>query len=181
MCCSVSGKKYGHLRLLSHTNGAFWCDLFLLACIFYDRETRSAMFTPQKKGWSITPRSSEKNGLLSNPRSLRGSIYGKGKAVVGSELPPPPPQGFLMEKGCDAGENSVETQVWKSFTEAGMLDEASLARKDKEALIERVAKLETEVSREENHKHFFFLNVLSSNKYAKTYFLGFLQQCDDFV
>lgn len=136
--------------------------MFLLACVFYDREIRSMMFTPQKKGWSFTPRSSEKNGLLSNPRSLRGSVYGKGKAIVDSDLPPlpPPPQGFLMEKGCDAGVNSVETQVWKSFTEAGMLDEASLLKKDKEALIDKVARLETEVGREEKSQPFLFLNVL---------------------
>lgn len=102
------------------------------------------MFTPQRKGfpgWSISPRSEV-------PRSVgAGSVSAnrKGKSVVAAIEGPlgPPPLASLGDKGGDVGGGDVV--VWQRFREEGLLDEAALERKDREALSEKLSKLHQEV------------------------------------
>lgn len=77
---------------------------------------RTEMFTPQRNRWPETDR--------------------KGKAIAFSdEIMTPPPQTVLLREDDD----------WRKFKEVGLLDEASLERKDRDALIEKILKLEKEV------------------------------------
>ncbi|XP_058088333.1 nuclear matrix constituent protein 1-like isoform X2 [Magnolia sinica] len=105
------------------------------------------MFTPQRKGWSgwsISPRADgQRNGLvLSNPKSAGG----KGKGVEGSVPLLPPPLDSLDENGGDAAiDGGGDMEVWQRFREAGLLDEVSLEKKDREALFERLSRLEQEL------------------------------------
>lgn len=95
------------------------------------------MFTPQKKNWAFsttTPRSGP------NPRSVD-----KGKSVAFLDGPPPP-RTLLTENHTTAMTVSRgDVEDWRRFTEAGLLDEASLEKKDREALVEKIAKIEREV------------------------------------
>lgn len=100
------------------------------------------MFTPQQKkgwssGWSLSP---------ANPRGSATAVLGKGKGVAeaaaaAAPLPLPPPQASLGENGVDG-----EADVWRRFRDAGLLDESSLQRKDREALAHRISELDKEVS-----------------------------------
>lgn len=76
------------------------------------------MFTPQRNRWPETDR--------------------KGKAIAFSDeiTTPSPPRGLLRED-----------DDWRKFKEVGLLDEASLERKDRDALIEKILKLEKEVNK----------------------------------
>ncbi|XP_072961780.1 nuclear matrix constituent protein 1a isoform X1 [Typha angustifolia] len=96
------------------------------------------MFTPQKKGfsgWTPSP---------VNPRSGVLTAFGKGKSVVDA-TPPPPPQASLGENGGHEGGGSEDAEVWRRFRDAGLLDESALQRKDREALVRRIAELEKEL------------------------------------
>lgn len=108
------------------------------------------MFTPQKKGWSLSPsiRDFNENGLGS-PSNLQGrvgdsaSLKGKGKNVVEE---PRPPQALLGENAGDTiGGWGAEVDAWRHFRDAGLLDESVLQRKDREALIQRINAVEKEV------------------------------------
>ena len=79
------------------------------------------MFTPQpqKSGWFLSPRTAERNG--------------KGKVVA------------LSEENGERPEEVQDAAVWKRFQEAGLLDQASLEKKDREALVQRISKVEAEV------------------------------------
>ncbi|KAJ6987251.1 hypothetical protein NC653_020482 [Populus alba x Populus x berolinensis] len=69
-------------------------------------------------------------------------IGAKGKAVVliDGALPPPPPVGSLSG---NAGELDTEdVEAWRRFREVGLLDEAAMERRDREALLERASRLE---------------------------------------
>lgn len=102
------------------------------------------MFTPQRKQWSpLTPRSDAHRVGFSNPRSAVG---GKGKEVMVVDDPPqlpPPPVSFLNERGpIEVMDDEDNVDDWMRFKEAGFLDEAALERRDREALVERLSKLE---------------------------------------
>ncbi|XP_040995639.1 nuclear matrix constituent protein 1-like isoform X1 [Juglans microcarpa x Juglans regia] len=90
--------------------------------------------TPQRNAWpavTVAPRSTS---------------AGKGKAVAFVEVPeqPPPPQHSLSGKG-SAGLDTGDMEDWKRFREAGLLDETAMERKDREALLDKITKLQNEL------------------------------------
>ncbi|XP_020088122.1 protein CROWDED NUCLEI 1-like isoform X2 [Ananas comosus] len=100
------------------------------------------MFTPQQKkgwssGWSLSP---------ANPRGSAAAALGKGKGVA-EAAPPPPPPPLPAPPHASLGENGVdgEAEVWRRFRDAGLLDESSLQRKDREALAHRISELDKEL------------------------------------
>ncbi|KAK6921802.1 hypothetical protein RJ641_012309 [Dillenia turbinata] len=97
------------------------------------------MFTPQRKSYA---------GVSLTPRNVgeRESVAGKGKAVAVVESPsPPPPLGLLSDSGKRVAMESGEMEDWRRFREVGLLDEASMETKDREALLEKVSKLQNEL------------------------------------
>ncbi|XP_068639151.1 protein CROWDED NUCLEI 1-like isoform X2 [Aristolochia californica] len=96
------------------------------------------MFTPRMKGWpgrSPAPRTDDPRTAL------------KGKSVAAVEATPPPPLASLGQNGANTvpGVGGGESEVWRRFRDAGLLDEASLEKKDREALLQRISKLEDEL------------------------------------
>ncbi|KAK1374558.1 Crowded nuclei [Heracleum sosnowskyi] len=94
------------------------------------------MFTPQRNNWA-SPRSGP------NPRSTN-----KGKSVAFLDGPPPP-RTLLTENhtttvSVSRGDTG-DVEDWRRFTEAGLLDKASMEQKDHQALLEKVAKIEQEL------------------------------------
>ena len=61
--------------------------------------------------------------------------------------PPPPARSILTESHTVAVSRSDigDVEDWRRFTEAGLLDEASMEKKDHQALLEKIAKIEREV------------------------------------
>lgn len=99
------------------------------------------MFTPKRQwpGLSITPKSEA-------PQNPIGSNVGKGKAVAfidGPPDPPPPPTGLLSEDRDMTGVENMED--WRRFREVGLLDESALERRDREALMDRIQRVEREL------------------------------------
>ncbi|XVF42978.1 hypothetical protein PTKIN_Ptkin02bG0003500 [Pterospermum kingtungense] len=109
------------------------------------------MFTPQRKAWpgiTFTPPTDPQRAGVSNTRS--GVVGGKGKAVAFADdlrkNLPPPPVGSLSGKGSlNVRVEEGDVEDWRRFKEAGLLDEASLEKRDHEALLERLSKLEGEL------------------------------------
>lgn len=95
------------------------------------------MFTPRRQwpGPSITPKSEVRTP---NPTGNDELV-----AFINGPPPPPPPTGLLSENGNRADMENMED--WRRFREVGLLDEAALERRDREALKERIQRLEREV------------------------------------
>ncbi|GFP94568.1 putative nuclear matrix constituent protein 1-like protein [Phtheirospermum japonicum] len=98
------------------------------------------MFNTPKRQWggpSMTPKS--------EARSKRNPT-GKDKMVafIDGPAPPPPPTGLLNDNANkdDAAENMED---WRRFREVGLLDEAAMERRDRDALQERAQRLEKEL------------------------------------
>uniref|UniRef100_A0A6N2MR77 Nuclear matrix constituent protein 1-like protein n=1 Tax=Salix viminalis TaxID=40686 RepID=A0A6N2MR77_SALVM len=106
------------------------------------------MFTPQRRpspAITLTPRSGMHRSGGANAGTTSTGIGAKGKAValIDGALPPPPPVGSL---GGNAGELDTEdVEAWRRFREVGLLDEATMERKDREALLEKASRLEKEL------------------------------------
>lgn len=94
------------------------------------------MFTPNRQwtGPSRTPRSEVRTPNPTGKDKLVAFIDGP---------PPPPPRGLLSDNGDRAETENMED--WRRFREVGLLDEAALERRDREALLEKVQRLETEL------------------------------------
>ncbi|KAI3744282.1 hypothetical protein L1987_57359 [Smallanthus sonchifolius] len=103
------------------------------------------MYTTQQRitrsPLSITPRADVQT--FGNPSR---HVSGKGKAVLFIDGPPPPPPlGLLNENGSTPAGEGEGFDDWRRFKEAGLLDEAIMERKDREALIEKADRLEKEL------------------------------------
>lgn len=94
------------------------------------------MFTPNRQwtGPSRTPRSEVRTPNPTGKDKLVAFIDGP---------PPPPPRGLLSDNGDRAETENMED--WRRFREVGLLDEAALERRDREALLEKVQRLEREL------------------------------------
>ncbi|RRT65986.1 hypothetical protein BHE74_00045647 [Ensete ventricosum] len=129
------------------------------------------MFTPQRKGWSPSPRYGDgvDNRMTTpvvNTRTGSGVAFlkGKGKSAVEALPPPPPLQALLGENGSTGVVDQGDAEVWRSFREAGLLDESSLQRKDRDALIHRISELEKEVSGDILHEYQYNMGLLLIEK-----------------
>ncbi|CAH8382928.1 unnamed protein product [Eruca vesicaria subsp. sativa] len=124
------------------------------------------MFTPQRKQWT-TPRSETRSigGVTNNPRNADR----KGKAIAFSEDPvnstlPPPPIGTLTGEVFSRGlADDMDMGDWRRFREVGLLDEASMERKDREALLEKISTLEKELY---GYQHNMGLLLLENKEWA---------------
>lgn len=82
-----------------------------------------------------------------NPSSSmkgKGVVYVDGPAHPPPPLPPPPVS-FLNENGGRDLGSMENMEDWRRFKEVGLLDEAAMERRDREALIEKVSRLEREL------------------------------------
>ncbi|KAK9088500.1 hypothetical protein Scep_027582 [Stephania cephalantha] len=107
------------------------------------------MFTPQRKlsGWSLTPHKS--SGTGGGGDGVERVSKGKGVAFLEG---PAPPLALLGENGGGAGEGREgDAEVWRKFREAGLLDEATLEKKGREALLEKISTLTDELNGYQYH------------------------------
>ncbi|XP_065880190.1 nuclear matrix constituent protein 1 [Euphorbia lathyris] len=110
------------------------------------------MFTPQRRQSSaitLTPRSEVRKSGGTNVPSSNPKFGGKGKAVAFVDgpmpSPPPPPPPFMSLSGDDAMLQADNMEDWMRFREAGLLDEAVMERKDRQALLDKASRLEKEL------------------------------------
>ncbi|KAF9591071.1 hypothetical protein IFM89_001281 [Coptis chinensis] len=104
------------------------------------------MFTPQRKIWSDwtqTPQQTTKKNKNNGSNSSNGkSLKGKGVAFIEG---PPPPLNSLSVGGVEIDDGGEDKEIWQRFREGGGLDDAGYEKKDREALLDRVSKLENEL------------------------------------
>ncbi|KMT08442.1 hypothetical protein BVRB_6g141190 [Beta vulgaris subsp. vulgaris] len=97
------------------------------------------MFTPQRKApW--TPLSSAPTRRTLNSSSEKG----KTPWTPLSSAPTPPPTTSLAASETD-GFDRGNSDDWRKFKEAGLLDESALEKKDHQALLNRISRLEKEL------------------------------------
>ncbi|KAF5182267.1 Crowded nuclei [Thalictrum thalictroides] len=103
------------------------------------------MLTPRRKGWSSGWASTPRNngGITSN--SNRSASKGKAVALFENTPQPPPLSSLGGGREVDMDDGEEDQEVWKKFREEGLLDEATLERRDREALLEKVSRLENEL------------------------------------
>ncbi|XP_073115363.1 nuclear matrix constituent protein 1-like [Elaeis guineensis] len=131
------------------------------------------MFTRQKKGWSLLPRAAERSSgsVPLNPRDGSGMLLnrgnGKGKEIAVAEARPPPPQASPGDdKGAVLARECGEEEVWRSFREAGFLDESVLQRRNCEAFAQRISDLEKELY---DYQYNMGLLLIEKNEWASKY------------
>ncbi|KAF8033135.1 hypothetical protein BT93_D1895 [Corymbia citriodora subsp. variegata] len=99
------------------------------------------MFTPQRKAYpaiSLTPRTEA-------ARSGGGGGKGKAVAFLDGPPPPPPPPVASLDGNVMGNVGLEDMEDWRRFREVGLLDEAEMGRKDRQAIAEKVTKLEKEL------------------------------------
>ena len=80
-----------------------------------------------------------------SPRSA-STMTGKEKAVAFADPPALPPLSFMIgESNVPMVESGGDMADWKRFREVGLLDKVSMERKDHEALLHKLSKLQNEV------------------------------------
>lgn len=89
------------------------------------------MFTQERKAWEAVP--------VTPPRN------GKGKAVAFADDHVPLPVGLLSENAQRNLGDRENIDDWRRFKEVGLLDEAAMEGRDRQALLLKIAKLEKEV------------------------------------
>ncbi|OMO83566.1 putative nuclear matrix constituent protein 1-like protein-like protein [Corchorus capsularis] len=95
------------------------------------------MFTPQRKTWGgLTPKP---------PTNAKTGEKGKTVAFLDDPRKLPPPPVVSLSSPLNVGLEDEGMEDWRWFKEAGLLDEASLERRDHEALVERLSKIEQEL------------------------------------
>ncbi|KAG6426153.1 hypothetical protein SASPL_110370 [Salvia splendens] len=92
------------------------------------------MFTP-KRQWQGPSRTPRNEVRTPNPTT---------KLVTFIDGPPPPPPRGLLNDNEDRAETE-NMDDWRRFREVGLLDEAALERRDREALLEKAQRLEREL------------------------------------
>ncbi|XP_057528626.1 nuclear matrix constituent protein 1-like [Amaranthus tricolor] len=95
------------------------------------------MFTPQWK----TPTSSVPR---TNSRYTQ-SISAKNKDFAIFDAPPMPPPTNSLAASESSGFDDGNLEDWKRFKEAGLLDESAIERKDRQALLDKMSRLEKEL------------------------------------
>eukprot|EP00249_Psilotum_nudum_P022892 c28683_g1_i1 orf=528-1235(+) len=103
------------------------------------------MFSPQRRGWpgrSFVPSTEKKDKgkVLSPEIRTPGSNEG---STMKNLIEPPPPVTFLDDNR--AAIVRSEPEIWKRFREAGTLDEDSIEKKDRAALIAHISSIEAEL------------------------------------
>ncbi|KAK6157713.1 hypothetical protein DH2020_011961 [Rehmannia glutinosa] len=79
----------------------------------------------------------------SEVRAMRNPTGNDKMAALIDGPPPPPPTGLLNDNGDRADVENMDD--WRRFREVGLLDEAAMERRDREALLERTQRLEREL------------------------------------